>query len=57
MAYRVVWSPRAFADVEAIASYIASDSNFYANAVGRRIVALANAAHRHSHNYPRSCEK
>jgi toxin ParE1/3/4 len=39
MAHRVIWSPRALADVQAIASYIASDSNFYANAVVRRIVA------------------
>ncbi len=40
MAYRVVWSPRALADVEAIASYIAADSSLYANAVVRRIVTL-----------------
>jgi toxin ParE1/3/4 len=40
MAQRVVWSPRAHADVEAIASYIASDSPFYAGSVVRRIVAL-----------------
>jgi toxin ParE1/3/4 len=40
MAQRVVWSPRAIADVEAIASYIASDSPSYAKAVVRRIVAL-----------------
>jgi toxin ParE1/3/4 len=40
MAHRVVWSPRALADVEAIASYIASDSPFYAGSVVRRIVAL-----------------
>jgi len=41
VAQRVVWSPRAIADVEAIASYIASDSPSYANAVVRRIVTLA----------------
>ena len=41
MAHRVVWSPRALADVDAIASYIASDSPFYAGSVVRRIVALA----------------
>ena len=40
MAHRVVWSPRALADVDAIASYIASDSPFYASSVVRRIVAL-----------------
>ena len=40
MAHRVVWSPRAIADVEAIASYIASDSPSYAGAVVRRIVGL-----------------
>ena len=40
MAQRVVWSPRAVADVEAIASYIASDSPSYANAVVRRVVTL-----------------
>jgi toxin ParE1/3/4 len=43
MAHRVVWSPRALADVEAIASYIASDSTFYANAVVRRIAALTRS--------------
>ena len=43
MAHRIVWSARALADVEAIASYIASDSKFYANAVVRRIVALAKS--------------
>jgi toxin ParE1/3/4 len=40
MAHRVVWSPRALADVEAIASYIASDSPFYAGSVVRRILTL-----------------
>jgi len=40
MAHRIVWSPRALADVEAIASYIAADSPFYAGSVVRRIVAL-----------------
>ena len=40
MAHRVVWSPRALADVDAIASYIAPDSPFYAGSVVRRIVAL-----------------
>ncbi len=40
MAQRIIWSSRALADVEAIASYIASDSPNYARAVVRRIVAL-----------------
>jgi toxin ParE1/3/4 len=43
MAHRIVWSPRALADVEAIASFIASDSVFYANAVVRRIVTLTRS--------------
>lgn len=38
MAYRVVWSPRALADVEAIAAYIALDSPPYAKTVVRTIV-------------------
>jgi toxin ParE1/3/4 len=40
MAHRVAWSPRALADVDAIASYIASDSPFYAGSVVRRIIEL-----------------
>ena len=43
MARRVVWSPRALADVEAIASYIAADSPFYASTVVRRIIALTRS--------------
>jgi toxin ParE1/3/4 len=43
MAHRVVWSPRALADVEAIAAFIASDSPFYANTVVRRIVAVTRS--------------
>jgi toxin ParE1/3/4 len=43
MAHRVIWSLRALADVEAIASYIASDSPFYASSVVRRISALTRA--------------
>jgi len=38
MAYRLVWSPRAVADVEAIAAYIASDSPSYAHTVIRKII-------------------
>ena len=33
MAYRVEWSPRALEDLEAIAQYIAADSEAYAAAV------------------------
>jgi plasmid stabilization system protein ParE len=43
VAYRVVWSSRALADVEAIAAYIAADSTFYANAVVRRIITLTRS--------------
>jgi toxin ParE1/3/4 len=39
VAHRVVWSPRALADVEAIAAYIAADSLTYAKAVVRKIIA------------------
>ena len=38
MAYRVVWSPKAIDDVEAIADYIARDSLSYAGAVVRKII-------------------
>lgn len=38
MALRVVWSRRAVEDLEAIATYIASDSPAYAAAVVRNIV-------------------
>lgn len=41
MAHRVVWSSRAIADVEALASYIATDSPSYAAAVVRRIIGLS----------------
>lgn len=37
MAQRVEWSPRALADLEAIAKYIAADSAAYAKAVVRSI--------------------
>jgi len=40
MAHQVVWSARALADVDAIASYIAADSPFYAGSVVRRILTL-----------------
>jgi len=38
MAYRVVWSPRAIEDLEAIAQYIAADSSAYAAAVVKTIL-------------------
>lgn len=41
MAYRVVWSPRAAGDLEAIAEYIAVDSSAYAAAVVKRILNTA----------------
>lgn len=39
MAYRLVWSPQALTDVEAIAQYIEQDSLSYARAVVSKIVA------------------
>ena len=41
MAYQVVWSPEAVADVEAIAHYIARDSAAYAQAVVEKIIEMA----------------
>ena len=41
MAYRVIWSPRAVEDLEAIAQYIAVDSSAYAAAVVKRILDTA----------------
>ena len=38
MAYRVEWSPRAIEDLEAIAQYIAADSDAYAAAVVKTIL-------------------
>jgi addiction module RelE/StbE family toxin len=40
MAYRVVWSPKAVEDVEAIAAYIARDSPSYAAAVVQRVIEI-----------------
>ncbi len=37
MAYRIVWSPEAIEDIEAIAEYIERDSKFYAKAVVNKI--------------------
>ena len=41
MAYRVVWSPRAVDDLEAVAQYIAADSTAYAAAVVKTILNTA----------------
>ena len=41
MAYRVVWSPRAVDDLEAVAQYIAADSTAYAGAVVKTILNTA----------------
>ena len=48
MAHRVVWSRRAIADVEAIASYIATDSASYAGTIVRKIISST----RHLANFP-----
>ena len=53
MAYRVIWSPRALADVEAIAAYIALDSRTYAKAVVKTIVRSTRTLRR----FPRSGRK
>ena len=42
MAYRVVWSPKAVEDVEAIAAYIARDSPSYAAAVIQKVISITN---------------
>lgn len=41
MAHTVVWSPRALEDVDAIAAYIAEDSEVYAASVVRTILDKA----------------
>jgi plasmid stabilization system protein ParE len=46
MAHRVVWSPQALADVEAIAEYIEKDSPFYARAVVAKVVAAVPTSFR-----------
>ncbi len=38
---KVVWSPEAIEDTEAITAYIARDSEFYASAVATEIVEVA----------------
>jgi plasmid stabilization system protein ParE len=40
---RVVWSPEALADVDAIAAYIAKDSPIYASAVVQKILDVARS--------------
>jgi len=40
MAHKVVWSPRALEDIQEIADYISGDSEFYAAAVVRKVVAI-----------------
>jgi toxin ParE1/3/4 len=50
VAYGIVWSPRALADVEAIAAYIALDSSTYAKAVVRTIMTSTRTLAR----FPRS---
>ena len=40
MAYRVVWSPKAVEDVDAIAAYIARDSPSYAAAVVQKVIEI-----------------
>ncbi len=43
MGQRVVWSPEALDDVDAIASYIARDSAFYAATVVNRILEISRS--------------
>ena len=43
---RVAWSPEAVEDVEAIAQYIARDSQFYARAVATKIVETTRSIER-----------
>lgn len=42
MDLKVVWSPEAIEDVEAIAEYIGRDSEFYARAVATLIESIAD---------------
>jgi plasmid stabilization system protein ParE len=46
MAYRVVWSPRALGDVEAIASYISRDSTAHASAVITKVIHATRSLRR-----------
>ena len=47
MAFRLVWSPEAVEDIEAIASYIERDSPWYAKAVVSKIVDTAETIPQH----------
>jgi len=43
MARRLVWSPEAVEDIEAIADYISRDSEYYARTVVSRIIVTAES--------------
>lgn len=49
MAHRVVWSPAALEDVEAIAAYIARDSTSYAAAVIKKLLDSTRSLKRFPH--------
>ena len=53
MAHRVVWSERAYQDLESIANYIAEDSPTYARAVVKSVVEQTRMLIR----FPRSGRK
>ena len=53
MAHRVVWSERAYLDLESIANYIADDSPAYARAVVKGIIEQTRTLTR----FPRSGRK
>lgn len=50
MAHRVIWSSRALSDVEAIASYIETDSPSYARSVVKKITAATRQLSRFPHS-------
>lgn len=43
MGTRVVWSPEAIEDVDAIAAYISRDSQYYASAVVKKMLSTAKS--------------
>jgi addiction module RelE/StbE family toxin len=43
MDYKVIWSPEAIEDLQAIGDYIARDSEFYARAVVNKILNIARS--------------
>ena len=43
MGFKVIWSPEAVEDLEAIAEYIERDSEFYAKAVVSKILDVARS--------------